>query len=112
MASKTAQIMNEFVSNIDDSKSYSVDEINKVLASAYNKIAKNSKNSKNSKKPTTTENTDTNTEETKKKPSEYNKFMKIKMSEIKVERPELDAKERMKLAAAEWSKQKQQAAAE
>jgi hypothetical protein len=38
--------------------------------------------------------------------------MKIKMSEIKVERPELDAKERMKLAAAEWSKQKQQAAAE
>jgi hypothetical protein len=109
MASKTAQIMNEFVSNIDDSKSYSVDEINKVLASAYNKIAKNSKNSK---KPTTTENTDTNTEETKKKPSEYNKFMKIKMSEIKVERPELDAKERMKLAAAEWSKQKQQAAAE
>ena len=101
-STKTAQIMNEFVANIDDSKTYSNIEINKVLSDAYYKFKKEEKDGGASDKQI-----EASEEETvKKNPSQYNRYMQSKMAEIKIAQPELSAKERMKLAAVEWNKHK------
>lgn len=82
MSSKTSQIITEFVNNIDNTKSYKLSEIHKILTKAYTKIDK---------------------ENTPKVPSEYVKFIQNRMKEIKHEHPEQNAKEIMKTAASEWN---------
>lgn len=116
-STKTAQIMNEFVANIDDSKTYSNAEINKVLSDAYYKFKKNKDQVVGDTLGDTlggaSDKDEDHEEETAKKtPSQYNRFMQIKMAEIKAQKPEISAKERMKLAAVEWKKHKSQESSE
>jgi hypothetical protein len=46
------------------------------------------------------------TNKTKKAPTAYNIFMKKEIENLKKENPNMDHKERFKLAAQNWSKQK------
>ena len=81
---KTADIMKNFIKNVDKSKTYSLEEYHKILTAAFNskkeKIAKN--------------------------PTQYQIFMKDRMKELKQENPDKNAKDIMKMGAAEWTSKK------
>lgn len=88
MTINTSRIINEFVDNIDNDKTYTLAEINKILTVAYNKIDKE----KTTRAP--------------RQPTEYIKFLQSRMKEIKQECPEQNARDIMKIAATEWKSNK------
>jgi hypothetical protein len=108
----TTEIVNEFVQLIDTEKEYSLKELKEKLTEVYKtKTAKTAK--KTAKK---TEASSSDDEEKPKKrgrpakvsnkpkraPSAYNKFVKERIEKLKTERPEVAAKDLMRVAASEW----------
>ena len=129
---KTALLKNEFAELIDDDIEYSVKDMKDVLASIFKNIEKNinkENKEKKGKKTIVKKNTativvdDSSDDDkpkkrgrpakpvkkdkygnvvAKKAPSPYNLFVKDKIVEIRIEQPDVPAKERMSLAAAAW----------
>lgn len=85
-----SKILDNFKENVDIEKSYTLDELKKILSSAYK--------NKNKTKKTSTE---------KRKPSEYNIFIKNKMLEIKQNSTDLNNKDIMSKAASLWKEHKE-----
>jgi hypothetical protein len=120
--SQTSEIIAEFVNLVDNDKDYQLKELKQMLADVYKtKTAKK-------KTPKTTDNDSSSDDEDKPKkkrgrpakvsdkpkrePSAYNKYVKERMEQIKTDQPEVLAKDRMKMAAADWknlTKQEQEA---
>ena len=120
--SQTSEIIAEFVNLVDNDKDYQLKELKQMLADVYKtKTAKK-------KTPKTTDNDSSSDDEDKPKkkrgrpakvsdkpkrePSAYNKYVKERMEQIKTEQPDAPAKDRMKMAAADWktlTKEEQQA---
>lgn len=84
----TSKIIDDFVSKVDTTRNYTLDELKKLLTEAY-------KGSK--KKKATTE---------KKEPSAYNLFIRDAIQKIRAEDPNVDKKQLMSLAAARWKEHK------
>lgn len=86
MASETytTNIIAEFKKNIDVNKEYTIEELNEIITASYKKF-------------------------NKKEPSEYNKFIKQTISDLREQNPEeKDPKNLLKIAASKWSdKQKE-----
>ena len=78
----TVEIIANFTSNVDITKSYTLKEMLSILTKAYPRDKK------------------------KREPSLYNIYMKDKMAEIKKSNPELNNKEVMNTAAKEWGNNK------
>ena len=85
----TKQIIDKFVSSVDDSKSYSVADLVKLLKDAHKSNKSTDKNG---------------VDKPKKAPSLYNLFIKDQMALLKNDG--CNPKERMKKATEEWKKQK------
>jgi hypothetical protein len=111
---QTSEILNEFVNLIDNEKEYELKELKQMLTDVYKtKTAK-----KKSPKTVNTADNDSSDDEDKPKkkrgrpakvsdkpkrePSAYNKYVKERMEQIKTEQPDVAAKDRMKMAAADW----------
>ena len=88
MTIKTAEIMTTFNEKVDNDKEYNLDELHKIMTGVYQMFYKASKSKE--------------TEKTKKKPSSYNMFVKVKIEELKKENPDKKAVELMALAASQW----------
>lgn len=86
------KMVDTFVSNIDVSKEYSLEEVKKIATDAYKSCKKTKKVKADG--------------EEKRKPSEYNLFVKEQMQKIKAENPTKDNKEIMSLAASLWKEHK------
>jgi hypothetical protein len=86
----TKKIIDTFVSNVDNTKEYSLEELKKLLTETY-------KSSKKSKK----------VGGEKRTPSKYNIFIKEQMLKIKEENPTKNNKEIMSVAASKWKEHKE-----
>lgn len=102
MTTKTADFIELFAKNIDINKDdYTIKELNVIVKNTYNETYKCK--GKRGKK------TEVDGEaKPKKELSPYNIFMKEKMAELKEKHPEMNAKDKFKIVAEEWSKQKSQ----
>lgn len=118
MALVTAEIINEFVEQIDVEKEYALNELKQILSDVYKTktgkkkplkaVAKEDSDSDNEDKPKKRGrpakvrlDKDGN-EKPKRAPSAYNLFVKKRIEQLKTEQPETSAKELMKIAAGEW----------
>jgi hypothetical protein len=86
-------MLDSFVSNIDISKEYSLDELKKTLTDAYKSVKKTKKVKSEGAE--------------KRQPSKYNLFVKEQMLKIKSENPTKDNKEIMSIAASKWKEHKE-----
>jgi len=131
VAPVTAEIINEFTQLIDNDKEYDLKELKALLSDVYKtKTAKPKAvkvvKPKASKSPKTSDVSSDDEEDKPKKrgrpakvstkpkrePSAYNKFVKERIEQLKVDKSDTPAKDLMKMAAAEWknlSKQEQEA---
>ena len=120
----TANIVNEFVEQIDTEKEYELKELKQMLSDIYKAKTSPKKEAKKPKKdqqssdeanesdndkpkkrgrPTKGPKLDKNgNEKAKREPSAYNKYVKERISALKTEKPETPAKELMLIAASEW----------
>lgn len=89
-----SKVLEVFKENVDIEKTYTLDELKKILSNAYKNKSKTAK---------TTE---------KRKPSEYNIYIKNKMLEIKQSSTDLSNKEIMSKAASLWKEHKENIAKE
>ena len=78
------KIINAFVNNIDNSKEYSLKELDTVLSNSYKE------------------------NNVKRLPTAYNIYIKEKMAELKATNPSLTAKDLLQMAAAGWAEHKKQ----
>jgi len=78
------KIINAFVNNVDNSKEYSLKELDKVLSDSYKE------------------------NNVKRLPTAYNIYIKEKMAELKASNPSLTAKDLLQMAAAGWAEHKKQ----
>lgn len=78
-------IVSDFMNNVDNSKDYTLKELDKILEKSYKKNGEPAK---------------------KKAPTAYNTYIKSKIAELKAENPNINAKDLMKLAAGSWSEAK------
>lgn len=120
MAIITAEIINEFVEQIDTDKEYVLKELKEILSSIYKTKTVKPKSSKQSKK-TIQVDSDSDEEKPKKRgrpakvrldkdgnekekrtPSAYNIYVKQRIEALKMEQPDTPAKELMKMAASQW----------
>jgi len=85
----TSKIIDAFVSSVDTSNNYTLDELKKLLTEAY-KSGKKKRSPNAEKKP----------------PSAYNIFIKEAIAKIREENPSVNNKELMSLAAARWKDHK------
>ena len=113
---QTAEIINEFVQLIDNNKDYQLKELKQMLADIYKtKTCKKKEPKVAVAKQTDKEETDSDEEKPKKRgrpakvnnkpkrePSAYNKYVKERMEQLKTQQPDVQAKDRMKIAGAEW----------
>ncbi len=114
----TTEIMSEFAQLIDTEKEYSLKELKQMLTEVYK-----TKTVKKAIKKTDTSSSDEDekpkkrgrpakvSDKPKRAPSAYNKFVKERIEKLKTERPEVAAKDLMRVAASEWkelSKQEQE----
>jgi hypothetical protein len=110
--------MSEFAQLIDTEKEYSLKELKEMLTEVYK-----TKTVKKAIKKTDTSSSDEDekpkkrgrpakvSDKPKRAPSAYNKFVKERIEKLKTERPEVAAKDLMRVAASEWkelSKQEQE----
>ena len=105
MATKTAEIKNEFYKIINDDIEYSFDDMKKVLRDIFkivNKDKSKKRNTPSKKVKKVKKDHDDNV--VKKAPSAYNLFIKEKIVAIRTERPDILSKDRMSHAAEEWKK--------
>ena len=123
---QTSEIVNEFVNLVDNDKEYELKELKQMLSEVYKTKTSKKKTVNASKTVKSTDNDSSSDNEDKPKkrgrpakvsdkpkrePSAYNKYVKERMEEIKTENPEILAKDRMKMAAADWknlTKEKQE----
>jgi cell wall-associated NlpC family hydrolase len=108
----TTEIMNEFVQLIDTEKEYSLKELKEKLTEVYK--TKTAKTAKKTAKKTEASSSDDEekpkkrgrpakvSDKPKRAPSAYNKFVKERIEKLKTERPEVAAKDLMRVAASEW----------
>ena len=89
--STTKDILKHFNNNVDKDKTYSLEELIDILTISFN-------NKKSNKKD--------GVEKQKREPTAYNIFVKNRMAELKIEKDGMSAKDLMKIAAAEWTLQK------
>ena len=128
-SSMTADIVNEFVQLIDNDKEYDLKELKALLSDVYKtktvkpKVAKVAKVIKAPKSPNASSDDEEDkpkkrgrpakvSTKPKREPSAYNKFVKERIEQLKVDKTDMPAKDLMKMAAAEWktlSKQDQEA---
>ena len=128
VAPVTAEIVNEFVQLIDNDKEYDLKELKALLSDVYKtktakpKVVKVAKAAKASKSPDASSDDEDNkpkkrgrpakvSNKPKREPSAYNKFVKERIEQLKVDKSDTPAKDLMKMAAAEWknlSKQEQE----
>ncbi len=134
VAPVTAEIINEFVQLIDNDKEYDLKELKALLSDVYKtktakpkaaKVAKVPKAPKTSKSPNASDASSDDEDnkpnkrgrpakvsnKPKREPSAYNKFVKERIEQLKVDKTDIPAKDLMKMAAAEWknlSKQEQE----
>jgi hypothetical protein len=119
---KTTEIINEFVQEIDTEQEYTLNELKKILTDTYKaKTAKPIKVVKQEPKIVIIEDTDSDDDKprkrgrptkpkldkngnikVKKAPTAYNIFVKQTIEALKKEQPETSAKELMGIAAAKW----------
>jgi hypothetical protein len=112
-----AEIITEFVQLVDNDKDYQLKELKQMLADVYKtKTAKKKtpKVAKTADKNDTSSDSDEDkpkkkrgrpakvSDKPKREPSAYNKYVKERMEQIKTEQPAVPAKDRMKMAAADW----------
>lgn len=84
------KVLDAFNTAVDVNQDYSLDELKKLLSTAYKTAGKRSKGD--------------NTE--KREPSKYNLFVKDEMLRLKAEHPDKSNKEIMSMAAALWKESK------
>jgi hypothetical protein len=108
----TTEIVNEFVQLIDTEKEYSLKELKEKLTEVYK--TKTAKTAKKTAKKTEASSSDDEekpkkrgrpakvSDKPKRAPSAYNKFVKERIEKLKTERPEVAAKDLMRVAASEW----------
>jgi CRISPR/Cas system endoribonuclease Cas6 (RAMP superfamily) len=124
-ATKTTEIINEFVQHIDTEQEYTLNELKKILTETYKtktiKPVKVVKVVKLVKPVVIIEDTDSDDDKPKKRgrptkpkldkngnvkvkkaPTAYNIFVKQTIEALKKEQPETSAKELMGIAAAKW----------
>jgi hypothetical protein len=89
----TKKWLDAFVSSIDISKDYSLEDVKKILAESYKSVKKTKKVKADGGE--------------KRKPSKYNNFVKEQMRKIKEENPDKDNKEIMSIAASLWKEHKE-----
>jgi hypothetical protein len=125
---QTAEIIAEFTLLIDNDKEYQLKELKQMLAEVYKTKTSKKKEAKQPKKTVASDNEGSSdsdedkpkkrgrpakvTNKPKREPSAYNKYVKERMQQLKNEQPDVVAKDRMKLAAADWknlTKQQQEA---
>jgi len=92
----TSEIVNNFVEKVDKNKTYSLDELKKLLSEAYKGSSQKGKKSSGGN----------NVPKEKKPPSAYNIFIKDEIQKIKQEDPNVDTRELMKMAAGRWKEKK------
>lgn len=114
-ATATAQIVKDFLSNVDTEKAYSLKELKDIITEIYkdNTDKKPSKTSKKADDVIVSDEDESPVASAKPKraPSAYNNYVKKRITQLKVERSDVPAKELMKIAAGEWkqlSKQDQE----
>jgi hypothetical protein len=123
----TANIVNEFVEQIDTEKEYELKELKQMLSDIYKAKTSPKKEAKPPKKPKKDQQSSDEADESdngkpkkrgrpakgpkldkngnekaKREPSAYNKYVKERISALKTEKPETPAKELMLIAASEW----------
>jgi len=96
---KTANFIELFSKKVDIEKNdYTIKEFNAIVKEVYTETYKNKKTAK----------VDINgVAKPKKALSAYNVFMKDKMAELKEKNPDMNAKDKFKIVAEEWSAKKQ-----
>lgn len=106
---KTEEIVNEFVQLIDTEKEYSLKELKEKLTEVYKtktakKTVKNTdaSSSDDEGKPKKRGRPAKVSDKPKRAPSAYNKYVKERIEKLKTERPEVAAKDLMRVAASEW----------
>lgn len=132
----TSEILNEFKEQIDEDKVYDLKEMTQILKDIYNtKMGKKATKAKKPKEPKAetdakapSDNTDDEEEKPKKRgrpakakkldkdgnpkekraPTAYNKFMSMKIKELKQENEETAASDLMKMASAVWKEMSQE----
>lgn len=87
MQTKTARIIEEFVSNVDETKLYNIRDLNRILSNAYKSYGK---------------------DVIVRLPSEYNTFMRAKITSLKESQKDKILKELLPLAHLEWLEYKKQ----
>ena len=125
----TTEIVNEFVQLIDNDKEYDLKELKALLSDVYKTKTAKPKTAKAAKIPKVTKSSDDASDDEadkpkkrgrpakestkpKREPSAYNKFVKERIEQLKIEKTDTPAKDLMKMAAAEWknlTKQEQEA---
>jgi hypothetical protein len=118
---QTAEIINEFVQLIENDKDYQLKDLKQMLADVYKtKTAKNKpakKTVKTDKPEEASDKSDVDDEDKPKKrgrpakvtnkpkraPSAYNKYVKERIEKLKIDTPDVPAKDLLKIAAGEWS---------
>lgn len=114
----TAELLEEFAAQIDNEKEYTLKELKQILTDIYNvksgkKKAVAKPKSPKQPKPVSDDSDDDKPkkrgrpakekdDKPKKPPSAYNIFVKQTMATLKVEQPEIPAKELMSMAAGKW----------
>lgn len=106
MTSKTEQIINDFTSNTDKSNEYSLKELVSILTASYKLV-----NASKSKKKQVA-GSEGDEPVAKKAPSAYNLFVKNEISKIRAENKDVNPKDLMKIAAANWKIYKESNVAE
>jgi hypothetical protein len=111
--SQTSEILNEFVNLIDNDKEYELKELKQILAEVYKTKTAKKKTPKAAKTDTSSDSDEDKpkkkrggpakvSDKPKREPSAYNKYVKERMEQIKTQQPDVVAKDRMKMAAADW----------
>lgn len=81
------KVIDNFVASVDVNNDYSLDDLKKLLVTAYKSSGKSKKSS---------------TSDEKREPSKYNLFVKQEMIRLKSEHPDKSNPEIMSMAAALW----------
>jgi hypothetical protein len=111
----TKKVISLFISYVDESTIYSLDEYKKLLSISYKEANKKQKKRSQVSKNTEISNGGEGTRGTeeaeceicvKREPSKYNIFVREEMSRLKETNNEIPYKELMKMAAKNWNERK------
>lgn len=109
----TTEIINEFVNLVDTDKVYSLKELKDMLGEIYKAKSNGAKKTSTKKSKDAVVSSDEEPENSKKgdkkdankpkkAPSAYNKYVKFRIEQLKIERTDVAPRDLLKLAAADW----------